>query len=132
MEQVDAHLEGGIQGWLLGGYQLEYIPQVTVEEFDELRRHESVHVLDVREAAEVATGAIAGSQHIPLGQLPSRIAEVPRDKLLVVHCKGGYRSMIACSLLQRAGFRNVVNLSGGFDAWQGAKLRVISGKPVVA
>lgn len=121
MEQVDAHLEGGIQGWLLGGYQLEYIPQVTVEEFDELRRHESVHVLDVREAAEVATGAIAGSQHIPLGQLPSRIAEVPRDKLLVVHCKGGYRSSIATSLLRRAGVLDLANLTGGYDAWTAAR-----------
>jgi hydroxyacylglutathione hydrolase len=45
-----------------------------------------------------------------------------------VHCKGGYRSIIAASLLQRAGFRNVVNLVGGFDAWQEAKLSVINGK----
>jgi rhodanese-related sulfurtransferase len=111
MEQVDTYLEGGIQGWLLGGYQLEYIPQVTVEEFDELRRREPVNILDVREAGEVAAGAIEGSQHIPLGQLPSRIAEVLRDKLLVVHCKGGYRSSIATSLLRRAGIVDLANLT---------------------
>ena len=120
MEQVDACLEGGIQGWLLGGYQLEYIPQVTVEEFDELRRHEPVNILDVRERGEVADGAIEGSQHIPLGQLPSRIAEVPRDNLLVVHCKGGYRSSIATSLLRRAGILDLANLTGGYDAWTAA------------
>ncbi len=121
MEQVDAYLDGGIQGWLLGGYRLEYIPQVTVEEFDGLRRHEPLNILDVREAGEVAAGAMEGSQHIPLGQLPSRIAEVPRDKLLVVHCKGGYRSSIATSLLRRAGIVDLANLTGGYDAWMGAR-----------
>jgi len=49
-----------------------------------------------------------------------------------VHCKGGYRSMIACSLLQRAGFQNVVNVTGGFDAWQQARLPLVTDKPVVA
>jgi rhodanese-related sulfurtransferase len=71
----------------------------------------------VREAGEVAAGAIERSQHIPLGQLQSRIAEVPRDKLLVVHCKGGYRSSIATSLLRRAGIFDLANLTGGYDAW---------------
>lgn len=121
MEQVDAYLEDGIQGWLLGGYQLEYIPQVTVEEFEQLRHHEPLNILDVREAGEVVAGAIEGSQHIPLGQLPSRVDEVPRDKLLVVHCKGGYRSSIATSLLRRAGIVDLANLTGGFDAWTAAR-----------
>jgi rhodanese-related sulfurtransferase len=44
---------------------------------------------------------------------------------LGVHCKGGYRSIIACSLLQRAGFQNVMNITGGFDAWKEAKLPVV-------
>jgi hydroxyacylglutathione hydrolase len=51
---------------------------------------------------------------------------------IAVHCKGGYRSMIACSLLQRAGFRNVINVMGGFDAWQQANLPVVTEKPVEA
>ena len=48
-----------------------------------------------------------------------------------VHCKGGYRSLIACSLLQRAGFKQVMNVVGGFDAWQEARLPSESAKPVV-
>ena len=51
---------------------------------------------------------------------------------IAVHCKGGYRSMIAASLLQRAGFRHIINVSGGFDAWQGANLPVVAAKPVGA
>jgi hydroxyacylglutathione hydrolase len=49
-----------------------------------------------------------------------------------VHCQSGYRSMIACSLLQRAGFQNVLNVSGGFGAWQKAELPVSTGAPVEA
>jgi hydroxyacylglutathione hydrolase len=50
----------------------------------------------------------------------SRLAELDREKLLVVHCKGGYRSSIATSILRRAGFRDIANLTGGFDAWKTA------------
>jgi len=77
-------------------------------------------VLDVREAGERAGGFIEGSQWIPLGELEARMGEVDRSKLLVVHCKGGYRSSIATSLLRRAGVVDIANLIGGWDAWQGA------------
>jgi rhodanese-related sulfurtransferase len=68
----------------------------------------------------VEAGAMEGSKRIPLGQLQARMAELDRNKMLVVHCKGGYRSSIATSLLRRAGFRDVVNLTGGYDAWKAA------------
>jgi hydroxyacylglutathione hydrolase len=55
---------------------------------------------------------------ILLGELKSRTGELDREKLLVVHCEGGYRSSIATSLLRRAGFRDTANLIGGFDAWK--------------
>jgi rhodanese-related sulfurtransferase len=53
------------------------------------------------------------------------LAELDRKKLLVVHCKGGYRSSIATSILQRAGFRDIANLIGGFDAWKAAGLAYV-------
>jgi rhodanese-related sulfurtransferase len=58
------------------------------------------------------------SVRIPLGQLAARTGELDREKLQVVHCKGGYRSSIATSILRRAGFRDIANLTGGFDAWR--------------
>jgi hydroxyacylglutathione hydrolase len=120
IENVHAYLEDGITGWIAGGYELDYIPQVSVQEFSELLLKEKDHiqVLDVREAGEVEAGAMQRSVRIPLGQLEKRIAELDRDKLLVVHCKGGYRSSIATSILRRAGFRDIANLTGGFDAWK--------------
>jgi rhodanese-related sulfurtransferase len=58
------------------------------------------------------------SIRIPLGQLKDRTGELDPSKLLVVHCKGGYRSSIATSLLRRRGFRDIANLTGGYDAWK--------------
>ncbi|WP_263367926.1 MBL fold metallo-hydrolase [Edaphobacter bradus] len=123
IEHVDAYLEGGLAGWIESGYVLDYIPQVSAQELAELMEKEKGHiaVLDVREPGEVAMGAMEGSVRIPLGQLPDRMGELDREKLLVVHCKGGYRSSIATSLLRRAGFREIANLTGGFDAWSAAR-----------
>jgi len=122
IENVHAYLEDGIAGWLKGGYQLDYIPQISVQEFAELLEQEKdrIAVLDVRERGEVEAAAMETSVRIPLGQLQDRTKELDRHKLLVVHCKGGYRSSIATSILRRAGFRDIANLTGGFDAWQAA------------
>jgi hydroxyacylglutathione hydrolase len=119
IENVRAYLKDGISGWIAGGYELDYIPQISVQEFAELLQADNgrVAILDVRERGEVEAGAIADSTWIPLGQLQNRTAELDRDKQLVVHCKGGYRSSIATSILRRAGFRDIANLTGGFDAW---------------
>ena len=124
LESVAGYLADGVAGWVRSGQDLDSIPQITVRDFVELRSHESnrVNVLDVRELGERTNGAIEKSLWIPLGKLKSRTAELDREKLLVVHCKGGYRSSIATSMLRRAGFHNIANLIGGFDAWKAAGL----------
>jgi glyoxylase-like metal-dependent hydrolase (beta-lactamase superfamily II)/3-mercaptopyruvate sulfurtransferase SseA len=129
IENVIGFLEDGIAGWIRGGYTLDYIPQVSVEEFVELRysRGHDISILDVREPSEVTAGALDGSVRIPLGQLAARTGELDSTKLIVVHCKGGYRSSIATSLLRNAGFREIANLTGGFDAWKAAGLPVCVG-----
>ena len=122
IENVIGYLADGVAGWIKDGFELDYIPQITVNDFADLREQEPgrVAVLDVREPGEVASGAIENSVRIPLGELRSRLDELERGKLLVVHCKGGYRSSIATSILRRAGFRDIANLTGGFDAWKTA------------
>jgi hydroxyacylglutathione hydrolase len=111
IEDVRAYLEDGVAGWIKGGYQLD---------FTELQEQEGDHiaVLDVREPGEVESGAMDNSLRIPLGQLAARAGELDHSKLIVVHCKGGYRSSIATSILRRAGFTDIVNLTGGYDAWK--------------
>jgi rhodanese-related sulfurtransferase/glyoxylase-like metal-dependent hydrolase (beta-lactamase superfamily II) len=81
-------------------------------------------VLDVRTPQEWQTRHIVGSVNIPLNHLGERISELPRDRRIVVHCASGYRSSIAFSMLQRAGFDDLVELAGGIAAWEAAKLPV--------
>ena len=118
VENVAGYLKDGVIGWIRDGKVLEYIPQLSAQEFQELRAKEPVRVLDVREAGEREAGSIEGSQWIPLGELEARMGEISKDGLLVVHCKGGYRSSIATSLLRRGGFEDIANLIGGYDAWK--------------
>ena len=120
IENLVGYLADGVAGWIQNGFNLDFIPQITVHEFVELRNQEPerIAVLDVREPGELASGVIENSVRIPLGKLSLRLTELDREKLLVVHCKGGYRSSIATSILRRAGFREIGNLTGGFDAWK--------------
>ncbi|MFN0006471.1 MAG: rhodanese-like domain-containing protein [Planctomycetota bacterium] len=79
-------------------------------------------VVDVRLDGEWEAGHIEGALHLPLASLTQRIAELPADRDLVIVCKSGYRSSIAASLIERAGFPRVTDLRGGMDAWlQGAQ-----------
>jgi hydroxyacylglutathione hydrolase len=127
VENLAGYLADGVAGWIKNGFELDYIPQITIQDFVELREQEPnrIAVLDVREPGELASGAIENSLFIPLGKLTSRTAELDREKLLVVHCKGGYRSSIATSILRRAGFRDIADLIGGFDAWKTAGLAYV-------
>jgi hydroxyacylglutathione hydrolase len=80
--------------------------------------------VDVRTPAERDQKQIAGSLGMPLAQLIDRIDEIPRDRPLIVHCAGGYRSAIAASLLQRRGFSQVSEIAGGIAAWETARLQI--------
>jgi rhodanese-related sulfurtransferase len=78
-----------------------------------------VLILDVREPWENKLAALPGSRLLPLAELPQRVNEigVPKDRTVVTYCHHGVRSQTAAAWLERAGFRNVVSLAGGIDAW---------------
>jgi glyoxylase-like metal-dependent hydrolase (beta-lactamase superfamily II)/rhodanese-related sulfurtransferase len=81
-------------------------------------------LLDVRAPGEHQAKSIPGSVHIPLTHLAERVAELSRDRAVLVHCAGGYRSSVAASLLQRHGFTDVSEIAGGLAAWEAAGLPV--------
>ena len=96
----------------------EGVPAIDVETLDRLRGEgREMALLDVREPWEVAICAIDGSMHVPLGTLPARIGNLPRHRLLVVHCHHGPRSERATMWLRAQGFDQAVNLQGGIDGW---------------
>jgi glyoxylase-like metal-dependent hydrolase (beta-lactamase superfamily II) len=130
LEDARGYLRGGVEGWLEAGLQLAVLPQITVENLNRRLQDGNMQVLDVRREREWDDGHIGGAMWWPLDNFKVSPPEIYRNAAIAVHCKSGYRSMIACSLLQRAGFRKVVNVVGGFDAWQEAKLAVVAEKPV--
>lgn len=92
--------------------------EISVQDLNRLRQQEDKHfLLDVREPDEHATASIRGAVLIPLAQVATRAAELPRDIPLYVHCKLGGRSAKAVAALQDLGFTNVVNVAGGIRAW---------------
>ena len=92
--------------------------EITVDELARLRREGVAHaVLDVREAPELAICALEGALHIPMRQVPDSLAEIPRDRPVVVLCHHGVRSWQVTQFLRREGVERAVNLSGGIDAW---------------
>ena len=130
IEVLDGYLSGGVAAWKQAGLPAAAISQMTAAELDARLTSHDVQVLDVRRQTEWDAAHIAAATWWPLDNFRVSPPEMDRDAPIAVHCKGGYRSMIASSLLQRAGFRQVINVIGGFDAWQQAKLPTVSAKPV--
>jgi rhodanese-related sulfurtransferase len=132
IEVLAGYLEGGISAWQLAALPLESIPEMSVAELHDRLTSNDIQVLDVRREPEWDGAHIEQAVWWPLDNFKVSPPEMNRDLPIAVHCKSGYRSMIAASLLQRAGFRNVINVAGGFDAWQQANLPSISAKPIGA
>jgi glyoxylase-like metal-dependent hydrolase (beta-lactamase superfamily II)/rhodanese-related sulfurtransferase len=97
-------------------------PGVATERLDS---DQPPQIVDVRTPREFDAKHIDGSLSVPLNHLAERLQELPRDRPLLVHCAGGYRSSIAVSLLQKAGFRRVSELAGGLASWEAAGLPVV-------
>lgn len=125
----------GVIGYLQDGMQAlaarpdlvdrtERITAATLHE--QLATAEPPLVIDVRGPGEYADKHIPASTNIPLNHLAERLAEIPQDRPVVVHCAGGYRSAIACSLLTLNSFTRIVDLVGGLGAWEAAKLETAS------
>jgi DMSO/TMAO reductase YedYZ molybdopterin-dependent catalytic subunit/rhodanese-related sulfurtransferase/glyoxylase-like metal-dependent hydrolase (beta-lactamase superfamily II) len=99
--------------------------RLTIGQLAELRGLEpELQLVDVRGAAETATGTLPGAIEIPLAVLADSLDALDRDRPMVVYCASGYRSVVASSVLVQAGFADVCDLLGGFAAWQGAGLPV--------
>jgi hydroxyacylglutathione hydrolase len=130
IEKVSGYLEGGTQGWLSAGFPLAVTEQIRVKELHERLGSRPIPVLDVRREPEWDAGHIHDAHWWPLDSFKVSPPQLDRDNTIAVHCKSGYRSMIACSLLQRAGFSNVINVIGGFDAWLKENLPAQISKPV--
>lgn len=110
------YLEGGFKAWKDAGEEVDYIPSIDAKQLARLYKERDIKVLDVRKESEYNAEHVIGAQNFPLDFINQNMEQVDQDKAYYLHCKGGYRSMTAASILKSRGFENLVNLTGGFDA----------------
>jgi hydroxyacylglutathione hydrolase len=130
IEHIAGYLDGGISAWQRSGRQVAQFAQISTGELRQLLvREPGMQLVDVRRAGEWDAGHIAQAHLAPLNKFAAVVNSGPdatakllpnfeMDRPVIVHCQGGYRSAIAASLLERAGFSMIVNVIGGFDAWK--------------
>ena len=125
-ENVAGYLEGGVETWKRSGKAVQRIDSIEPEEMMSYL-HQGYELLDVRRSTEAETEHVSGAINISLVELENRMHELNKDQKYVIHCAGGYRSMIASSILINNGFKNTLNIHGGF-----AKIKDVEGVEVIA
>jgi rhodanese-related sulfurtransferase len=115
------YLEGGFATWQEAGEELDQINQISAEDFAKIY-NSSINLLDARRTSEYETQHVEGAINFPLDFINRNMSNIDREKLYYVHCAGGYRSMIAVSILKSRGFTNLINIQGGFKALQTTNL----------
>jgi len=110
-------LEGGIEAWKQAGKEIDSLLSISAEEFAaRLKAQPEAIVKDVRKESEYQAEHLVVAENTPLAFLNDHMAAYPKEQEVYVHCAGGYRSMIACSILKARGFDNVIDVAGGFKA----------------
>lgn len=107
------YLEGGFEAWEASGKSFDTIRRITAEDF-EMYYARSPYVVDVRKKSEFDTQHVTGAENIPLNILQQHLAGISLYKPFVIYCAGGYRSMIAASILNGLGYTNFIDVEGGF------------------
>lgn len=117
-------LEGGLDAWKKSGKEVDQIANITPEKFSEVYRSEKPLVIDVRKPGEYDSEHVENAVNIPLDYMNDHMAEFTHNQTQYVHCAGGYRSMIAASILKSRGFDNLVNIEKGFGGIKEADVSV--------
>ena len=110
------YLKGGFEAWKEAGKEIDTLRSIPAAEFESEWNENQLPVFDVRKKGEYSIGHIEGANHSCLSSLNDHIAEFPKDKNFYIHCAGGYRSVIASSLLKARGYHNITDIAGGYDA----------------
>ncbi len=129
-DQCIGFLAGGFAAWATAGKEVDTVESISAEEFEK-RWHENhtMPVVDVRKPVEFAVEHVEGAENLSLDDLNDHMAEISRTEPVYVHCAGGYRSMVANSILKARGFDNVVNVEGGITAIKKTSVPIVVNTP---
>lgn len=117
-------LDGGFDAWKNAGKDYDTLSSISVEEFKSRFDKEDTAVFDVRKESEYVSEHLENAKHTPLDYINDYMAEFPKDKTFYVHCAGGYRSVIAASILKSRGIHNLIDIAEGFGGIKTAGLPI--------
>ena len=114
-DNILGHLNGGFEVWIASEKEVDFVNRISAQQFaDDLKKKE-LKIIDIRKETEFDTNHINNAQNFPLAEINSWSTNLDKNEHFVMHCAGGYRSMIAASILQSRGFRNFTEVEGGFN-----------------
>jgi glyoxylase-like metal-dependent hydrolase (beta-lactamase superfamily II)/rhodanese-related sulfurtransferase len=114
-DHVIGFLKDGFGAWKIAGKEIDSVTRISADEFAEKFKKAPI-VIDVRKPGEFAAEHVDGAKSIPLDFINEDMAEFPKEEPFILHCAGGYRSMIAASILKSRGYNNFIEVEGGFSA----------------
>jgi hydroxyacylglutathione hydrolase len=112
---IKGYLHNGVDNWLANGKPVDMVISISAEEFALDKAYSEVGILDVRKPSEWAGGIVENANLLNLEDLQSRLHDLEKDKEYEIHCAGGYRSMIASSILKANGYTRIKNVYGGYS-----------------
>lgn len=125
-DNIIGYLTGGIIGWYSHNFPTKSIPLLTARELKEkIENNEDIFILDVRSQDEWKGGHIESAHHIYIGELKTKLDQVPHGKQIVTLCGNGTRASLAASLLRKEGYKNVMNVLGSMKAWNSGGYPVV-------
>ena len=110
------YLEGGINAWKASGREIDTLVSISAEEFEKRANASELNVLDVRKEGEYKSTHLENAQHFALDYINNQMDQIDKHKTYYLHCAGGYRSVIAASILKARGYHNLIDIAGGFGA----------------
>lgn len=119
-------LKGGFDSWKAAGKEIDQIESVDAVSMAALVKEKALPILDVRKASEYGSEHIISAENAPLDYINDSMSLIDKNKTYLVHCAGGYRSMIFISVLKARGFDNLINVNGGFSKIKKAALLPVS------
>ncbi len=118
------YLKGGFAAWDKSGKETDTVHRISAQEFEKQVNEQKPLVIDVRKKSEYDSEHLVDAINIPLNQINQHLSEIPKDKPFVLHCAGGYRSMIAASILKQRGWDLLADVEGGFAKIKETGLKV--------
>ena len=115
-DQTIGFLKDGFSSWIESGKETDSLTSISAEQFEREIRNKDSFIYDVRKISEYETSRINSSVNTPLGEINNYLNDFPEDKDFYIHCAGGYRSVIAASILKSRGIHNIIDVKGGFQS----------------